>query len=270
LLVRNTQQHGPDAIRAANNAVDIPRLLRSLDELPEEAATRAVRRLAAGSDGRALAKTVDQFGASALRAEVRHPGIGGRLVGHLGDDGAELASKMSHEQAITFARHADDIASLPKAQRSQVLSLLQNQTDRAVSFMSRFVENNPGKVLFTAAATPVILANSDSLFGGGGMVRTGPDGEPMFVAQTGLLERLIMPVIRKPLSAILPVVALGIAVWLAVKLWFHYRLTKLKYQVAAAGVSQPGERGYKVGWPGSGHDQCDSRRLEQREREGDP
>jgi hypothetical protein len=38
------------------------------------------------------------------------------------------------------------------------------------AFVGRFVEKNPGKVLFTAASTPIILANSAAIFGDGEIV----------------------------------------------------------------------------------------------------
>lgn len=235
-LVRTARSHGPDALRAADNAVNIPRMLRAVDELPEEMAGQAIRRLSAGADGRVLAETVEKFGSQALRAEIRHPGIGGNLVFHFGEDGATLASRTSRDQAITISRHADDIAKLPDTPRTGVLRMLREDTDRATSFIGRFIENNPGKVLFTAAATPVILANADKLLGGDGDMVIGPDGEPIYVPRPGLVERTVMSVVRQVLAIILPLLAIALACWLGPKLWFHYRLKKVQHQAAATQV----------------------------------
>lgn len=236
-LVRTARSHGPDALRAADNAVNIPRLLRAVDDLPEEMASQAIRRLGAGAEGRLLAETVERFGAQALRAEVRHPGIGGNLVRHLGDDGAAFASQASRQQAITISRHADDIAKLPEAQRAGVLRILREDFDRGVAFMGRFIERNPGKVLFTAATTTVVLTHADKVLGGEGEIIIGPDGEPIYVPKPGLVDRIVGSAVQQVLAIILPILALAGAIWLGVKLWFHYRLTKLKYQVDAIGVT---------------------------------
>lgn len=236
-LVRTARSHGPDALRAADNAVNIPRLLRAVDDLPEEMASQAIRRLGAGAEGRLLAETVERFGAQALRAEVRHPGIGGNLVRHLGDDGAAFASQASRQQAITISRHADDIARLPDTQRAGVLRILREDFDRGVAFMARFIENNPGKVLFTAATTTVVLAHADKVLGGDGDIVIGPDGKPVYVPKPGLVDRTVGSAVQQILAIILPILALAGAFWLAVKLWFHYRLAKLKYQADAIGVS---------------------------------
>ncbi len=92
-LIRLAKNVGPEAIRAAENAPNASIVIRAIDDLPANLAERAAKRLAAGSEGRALAETVEEFGANALEAEVRHPGVGGRLVATLGGDGADLASR---------------------------------------------------------------------------------------------------------------------------------------------------------------------------------
>jgi hypothetical protein len=233
-LVRTARAHGTDALRAADNAVNIPRLLRAVDELPAEIAPQAIRRLSAGSEGRLLAETVEQFGAKALRAEVHHPGIGGGLVRNLGDNGADLASQASRQQAITLSRHAEDIGRLPEAQRNGVMRLLQTEFDRTVSFMGRFIENNPGKILFTAATTTVILIHADKVLSGEGEIVIGPDGKAVFVAKTGIIERVADDVIKQVLKVLLPLLAIAGAIWLGTKLWFHYRFAKLKHQMKSS------------------------------------
>lgn len=227
-LIRVTRTHGRDAIRAADNAVDIPRLLRAVDDLPEGMSGQAIRRLADGAEGRILAEAVERFGSRALRAEVRHPGIGGNLVRHFGDDGAELATRTSRDQAITISRHADDIAKLPETQRAGVLRMLREDTDRATAFIGRFVEKNPGKILFTAASTTIILANAEKVLGGGEIV-IGPDGEPIFVPKPGWFERQVNSAMRPVFVVVLPIFAIGLAGWLSIKLWYYHRYQKLRH-----------------------------------------
>lgn len=243
-FVRIAQAHGPDAVRAVDNAVNVPRLLRAVDDLPEDVAAQALRRLGAGADGRALAEVVETFGSRALHAEVRHPGIGGQLVATLGDDGATLATRVSRDQAITISRHADDIAKLPESQRTELLKLLREDPDGMANFMKRFIENNPGKTLFTVSATPIVLANAERILGGGEIV-IGPDGKPAYIPKPGMLERMVSgtlerfvsPIIRLILLVFLPLLAIAGGIWLAIKLWFYYQLTKRKHDVAATALS---------------------------------
>ena len=102
-------------------------VLSALDELPEAQVRTALTRLSAGATGRELAESVSKVGASALRMEIKHPGVGGALVRMLGDDGAELAAKLNADQALTVAQHADDLAKLPASQRQSVLAISSGQ-----------------------------------------------------------------------------------------------------------------------------------------------
>lgn len=189
-VARLARQHGPDALKAFDQSPSVVPLLKALDELPESQVGPALSRLAAGSQGRELAEAVTRYGAAALRSELKHPGVGVVLVRQLGDDGAELASRLTTDQAVTVGRHADDIASLPSSQRTGVLSLLHRDAERMVGFMGRFVEANPGKSLFTVATTTVILAESERILGGDEVVFDA-EGNPIVVSKDGVLGRSI-------------------------------------------------------------------------------
>ncbi len=168
-------KHGPDVVRALDNAPDALPLLKLLNELPADEIGKAASRLAAGSTGKELATLGTKVGVVALRAEAKHPGVGVRFAKALGSDGAELSLKLTNDQAVQIGRHVDDIAQLPATQQSQLMSMISSNTDRFATFVGRFVEKNPGKVLFTAASTPIILANSAAIFGDGEVV-FDPDG----------------------------------------------------------------------------------------------
>ncbi|QEG02498.1 hypothetical protein Mal15_66190 [Stieleria maiorica] len=181
-------KYGPEALAALDNAPELAPLLAALDELPESQVRAALARLSAGTAGRELAQTVSRVGASALRSELKHPGVGGMLARTLGDDGAELATKLTGDQAIAVGRHADDLAALPSAPRQGVLALLRNDTERMVAFMGRFAADNPGKTLFTAATTTIILAESERILGGDEIVFDA-DGNPIVVSKAGIAGR---------------------------------------------------------------------------------
>lgn len=174
-------QHGPEVVRALDNAPNAVPLIKLLDELPAAEVGQAAARLGAGSAGRELATISSQLGTRALSAEVKHPGVGLKFAKALGSDGVDLSLKLTTDQAVQIGRHVDDIALLPPSERSQLVSMISSNTDRFAAFVGRFVENNPGKVLFTAATAPIILANSDAIFGDG-QIEYGPDGKPILLA----------------------------------------------------------------------------------------
>jgi len=181
-------KYGPDAVRGLDNVATLRPVLGAIDELPASQIGPALSRLAAGVPGKELGEAVTRFGSGALRAELKHPGVGVRFANSLGDDGIVLAQKLTTDQAIAIGRHVDDIAKLPAVQRGAVLEMMSTQTDRFVSFIGSFVKANPGVTLFTAASTGIILANKDAILGGDEIVFDA-DGNPTIVSKSGLLER---------------------------------------------------------------------------------
>jgi hypothetical protein len=228
-------KHGPDAIAALDNSPSLLPILRALDELPESQVSAALARLSAGAPGRELAETVNRFGVAALRSELKHPGVGMVLVRTLGDDGADLAARLSSDQAIALGRHADDLAKLPDAQRAGVLGMLRSDADRMLTFIGKFVEDNPGKSLFTVAATSVILAQPERILGGDEVVFDA-DGNPIVVSKAGLVGRsmdasgnVASHVSDKYLQpvffAVMAFVGVLAAIWSIIKIW-QFRMLK--------------------------------------------
>ena len=120
--------------------------------------------------------------------ELQHRGVGLFFVRSFGDEGVELASKMTTDQAIVVARHADEIGKLPAAQKAGLLGMLKGNSQEMVAFMGRFVEANPGKVLFSVAATTVILAEPERILGGDEIVFDA-DGNPVLISKSGFADR---------------------------------------------------------------------------------
>ncbi len=227
-LARLVDSHGVDALRAADNAVNIPGLIRAMNDLPNELTGPALRRLS-GSEGRALAEMVERYGSAALRAEATHPGIGIRSMSSLGRDGAELIVRMNRDQAVTFGRHLDDIAKLPALQKQGIVELLYRDMERMAVFMGRFIENNPGKVLFTVSATAVILDNSGR-FLGDGHIAFDAEGNPYFVASPGLFERALQSMIMPFVKIAAIIFGLFISLRLGLSLWYSIRRSRKKYE----------------------------------------
>ncbi len=230
--------NGPEALAALDNVPSLLPILRSLDELPQGDVKRALAKLAAGESGRELAETVGRYGTIALRSELKHPGVGVVLVRSLGDEGAELAAKLSDDQAIAVARHADELASLSPTQRQGVLALLYSDSKRMIEFMGRFVSANPGKSLFTAATTTVILAEPERILGGDEIVYDA-DGNPIVVSKSGLVgrsldvggsvaEHVSERYVRPLVFAVAGFVGLFVALYAVMKLWHTHRREQLK------------------------------------------
>lgn len=237
-VAKLTGKYGPDALAALDNSGVVLPVLTALDELPEAQVKAALTKLAAGAPGRELAEATGRLGAVALRTELQHPGVGLVVVRSLGDEGAELASRLITEQAIAIGRHADDLAKLPAAQRSGVLAMMRNDTERVVGFVGRFVEANPGKTLFTVATTTVILAEPDRILGGDEIVFDA-DGNPIVVRKAGLAGRTIDATgaaaehvseryVRPAFLAIMTFLGTFAALWIAIKLWHTHRRERQK------------------------------------------
>ncbi len=237
-VARMTSKHGPELLMALDNVGAVKPMLKALDEIPEEQVGAAIAKLAAGESGKSLGEAVVRYGAKALTTEIAHPGVGLVLLKHFGDEGADLASRMTGEQAITIARHADEISTLPSAQRSGVLSLIRSDTERVVQFAGRFVEANPGKSLFTVATTAVILAEPERILGGDEVVFDA-EGNPIVVSKAGIVGRMIESggnaaahvsnnFLQPLFYAVLAFAGTFAALFLAIKLWHAHKREQLK------------------------------------------
>jgi len=181
-------KYGPDAVRGLDNVPALRPVLGAIDELPESQIGPALARLGAGRSGKELADTVTRYGAGAIRAELKHPGVGVRFASSLGDEGIAIAEKLTTAQAIAIGRHVDDIAKLPPTQRNALLLMISEQSDRFATFVGDFIKQNPGKTLFTVSGTTVVLANKDAILGGDEIV-FDKDGNPVVMSKQGLVER---------------------------------------------------------------------------------
>lgn len=219
-------KHGPDVIRAVDNVPDALPVLRLLKEVPADEFSKAASRLAAGNTGKELATLSTKIGVSALRAEAKHPGVGIIFAKSLGKEGVDLSLKLTSDQAIQIGRHANDIAQLPLPQRTQLLSLISNNADRFASFVGRFVEKNPGKVLLTAAGTSLILAESERVLGGGELF-IDEDGKPHWVEKPGLIDRTVGKPIAWTLYLAGGVVVLALFLFAASKVWKHNTIDRM-------------------------------------------
>ena len=237
-------KHGPEALAALDNVPNLLPIMKVLDELPPGQINAALVRLAAGKPGRELAEGIGKFGLAALRSELKHPGVGLSLVRNFGEEGAELAARLTTDQAVSVGRHADQIARLPTAQRNGIMALLRNDTERVIGFLGRFVQANPGKTLFTVATTTVILAEPERILGGDEIVFDA-EGNPIVVQKAGLVGRTVEAggvaaehvserYLRPVFLAIMAFLGTFAVLWMGIKLWHVNAREKQRTQQRAA------------------------------------
>lgn len=132
-----------------------------------------------------------------------------------------------------------------------MLALISSNADRFAVFVGRFVEKNPGKVLFTAASAPIILANSDAIFGDGeftygpdGQLILKPNGEPVR-RQPGILPEATKgfgQTLFGPLQTMLywagGVVVVLLSLFGGSKVWKHSQKDKLELEAMRNAAKQ--------------------------------
>lgn len=216
-LTKTCRRHGLRALRAVDNVDDVPGVFRVVDDLPDDIARSALGRLAA-EGGQELAELTTKHGRKVLQAEVAHPGIASRLIARFGDDGADIALKSTREQATMFARYADELAALPAEQRRGVLRLMGEKGQELARWMGDFAKANPGKTLFTAATTTVLLTHPEILTGEE-QTTYDEDGTPtgtkkkpgLFDGPGGALERLVGGPATRLLEGIVTIALVALA-----------------------------------------------------------
>jgi hypothetical protein len=238
-LVRRVTQYGIEDGPAALRAIGLApaKMVESLDGLTPElrgAALRAVER-----DPQALLPLVQRHGAAALEVACRQPGVGEVLVARLGDDGITLGRKLTTDQSILAARHADEIAALAPTARSAIVRKIAASPARVLGFL----EGHP-RVLLTSAGVATVLALKDQIIGDGGGTTVLPDGRVISRgAHPGLIERLLPPslaFLSTPFTVLVSVVAAGVAGWFAMQLFASWKLHRLRHLAAAAQLTLRG------------------------------
>ncbi|MDB5321336.1 MAG: hypothetical protein JWN40_2967 [Phycisphaerales bacterium] len=228
-LVRKTTaygiEQGPIALRAIGRSP--AKMVGALDNLAAElrpAALRAVER-----DPQALAGLVERYGAQALEAAAKQPGVGTVLGEKLGGEGLAAARSLTTDQAIVVARHADEIAKLPAEQQAGLFARLRSNA----AGVTGFLERHP-KTLLTAAGVAVILGAKDEILGPG----DGADASGHAIGRReGLVPRVwhdVLGLLTKPIGAIATLLVGLAAIWAGLKVWAMWRRRQIQVRVAEA------------------------------------
>jgi hypothetical protein len=175
-LTRIARAGEPSTIRALR---DVPaRSLRYLDDVPDDQLVRAVGTLARPGVNDALAALGSSAARSAaLRAEMRLPGAGARLVGEFGDDAVETAVKLTDNQANQLLKvdRVTAVRSLAAPQRRALLDAVASNPQAQVHVIRTAGKVGAAGVAVVAGgivlwhATDVALAPTERIV-------THPDG----------------------------------------------------------------------------------------------
>lgn len=206
------KKYGVPAVKAIGNSPTL--YIKALDELPESLVERAL--WAVQRESETVTRLLSQYGSGALLVAARFRGVGTDIVTKLGDDGIRMGRDLTEDQAITLARHADDIAKLPASQRSQVVNAIMSAPNRVIEYMEKH-----SRVFGTAAGIATLVTLKDEVLGKDEEVIINPDGSKV-TRKRGIIERLLDSILDKfntPLLAIFVMVAIVVGGLGGVKIW---------------------------------------------------
>ncbi len=204
-VVKYGSRYGPSALMAIEPSPS--QMVRAFDRLPPDLIRPAIQ--AAAREPKLLSRLVSAYGNAALELAGRQPGIGPALVEKLGPDGIRIGNRLTTDQAVALARHAEDIAALPSAERNKFMDAMM----KAPAQVLNYLETHP-KVLLTAGGVSAIIATKENLLGGA--VQSSVN-EP----SPGLIERVIIRLIDKiavSVSAAIALIIIGIGVFVTIRL----------------------------------------------------
>ena len=154
---------------------------------------------------------------AALEAAARHPGVGVEVVERLGAAGVQASKRYDTDAVIQLVKssEAKSFTALPASEKTGLLKRV-----------AQFIEQHP-KTVLGAAGLALFVRYKDELLGDKGEIITGPDGTPIYVPKTGILERSS----NRILEWLLPIAAAIVALSGANRLFWAWRWSKVSYAV---------------------------------------
>jgi hypothetical protein len=219
-LVQLSKSYGLDAIRAAKVA---PRLTMLAERVSPELAPNALRALLRPEERAVLERLGAELAPGALEAAAKHPGVGVQIVDELGVAGVRASGRYDTDAIIQLAKSAEakSIAALPAAEKTGLLKRV-----------AQFIEQHP-KTVLGASGLGLFVLYKDELLGNKGEIVIGPDGNPVYIPKTGIIERSS----NRILEWLLPIVAIIVGLWGANRLFWAWRWSKVSYSAKTAGLA---------------------------------
>jgi hypothetical protein len=213
-----SKTYGLDALRAAKAAPGVT--ARFMEQVAPELAPGALRALAREGETAVWSRIDQALVPAALEAAARHPGIGAPVVEKLGAAGALAAKRYDTDLLIQLARSpaVETMATLPAAEKKGLITAIVD-----------FLEKHP-KVVLTGTAVGLFVQYKKQLLGGDGAIVPGPDGIPVYVPETGIIERQL----TKVTMWLLPIIAIILGLWGANRLFWAWKWSKLSYETQEA------------------------------------
>lgn len=196
-VAEHAGRHGVLALQAFRGAPGA--VIRAFDGVSTDVAEGAMRALV--REPAAVQALIRNHGVSALEAAARHPGLAVPIGNRLGAEGLDIARRLTTDEAVVLSRHADALAAMPGAGRSQMLAFIRQAPAKSLAWM----EKHPRLVL-AGSATAVITAARKEIFGE--------------ADRQGLLERAVAAAYRTfetPVNTALGVIAVVGATWMVWK-----------------------------------------------------
>lgn len=235
-VVQYGSRYGPSALMAIE--LSPSQMVRAFDRLPPDLIRPAIQ--AAAREPKLLSRLVSAYGNAALELAGRQPGIGPALVEKLGPDGIRIGNRLTTDQAVALARHAEDIAALPSAERNKFMDAMMKAPAQALDYL----EAHP-KVLLTAGGVSAFIAAKENILGSA--VQSSGRG----ASSRGLVERVVYRLAGKfasPIIAAIVLIGVGICVFVMIKLRNMWKLSVTRRSRGrsqdAPAVCRPSKGGY--------------------------
>ena len=217
-LLALTKDYGMDAILAAKVSPGITTTF--IEQISPALAPGALRALARPGERTIIERLEPELVPAALEASARHPGVGAQVVEKLGVAGERASQRYDTDAVIQLVRskEADWIEALPAAEKKGLTSTIAD-----------FIEAHP-KTSIGITGLALFEMHKDQLLGGKGQIVVGPDGKPVYVPETGMIERLG----KQVLDWVLPIVAAILALWGANRLFWAWRWSRRSHEIKSA------------------------------------
>lgn len=227
-VIKIAGEHGLQAINVLRRAPGV--FSQALENIPPDMVSQALGAIERNPD--LMTRVATKLGGRAIQTELRHPGIGARLVDVMGDDGVRLAEKLTTNNVKKVMPYVEDLGALSAPDKKKVIDKILDMPAAVLDYL----EKHP-KVLMATGGVAAVLAIKDNAFGKTGNRVVAPDGTVTEPAP-GFIERMYVDTTSRFWGHIgYVIVAVGSAFVLivlvrgGVHIWKHWHLAQIRVAV---------------------------------------